>query len=65
MTRLRGRGEAVRAWRTTTVRQHIATMARLHRQDRYNRATHDFEDIIGRAPQTVREYVEQHRDLFD
>jgi uncharacterized protein YbjT (DUF2867 family) len=26
------------------VQQHIATMARLHREDRYNRSTHDFED---------------------
>jgi uncharacterized protein YbjT (DUF2867 family) len=47
------------------VRQHIATMAKLHRQDRYNRSTHDVEDITGHAPQSVREYVERHRDLFD
>jgi uncharacterized protein YbjT (DUF2867 family) len=46
------------------VQQHIATMARLHREDRYNRATHDFEDITGHPAQTVRQYVEQHRDLF-
>jgi uncharacterized protein YbjT (DUF2867 family) len=46
------------------VQQHIATMARLHREDRYNRSTHDFEDITGHPAQTVREYIEQHRDLF-
>jgi len=46
------------------VQQHIATMAKLHREDRYNRATHDFEDIIGHPALTVRQYVEQHRDLF-
>jgi uncharacterized protein YbjT (DUF2867 family) len=46
------------------VQQHIATMARLHHEDRYNRATHDFEDITGHPPQTVRQYVEAHRDLF-
>ena len=46
------------------VQQHIATMARLHREDRYNRSTHDFEDITGHPAQTVRQYVEQHRDLF-
>jgi uncharacterized protein YbjT (DUF2867 family) len=46
------------------VQQHIATMARLHREDRYNRATHDFENITGHPAQTVRQYVERHRDLF-
>jgi len=46
------------------VQQHIATMARLHREDRYNRSTHDVEDITGHPAQTVRQYVEQHRDLF-
>ncbi len=46
------------------VQQHIATMAKLHREDRYNRATHDFEDITGHPAQTVQQYVEQHRDLF-
>ena len=39
-------------------------MAKLHREDRYNRATGDFEDITGHPAQTVRQYVEQHRDLF-
>jgi len=46
------------------VQQHIATMAKLHREDRYNRSTHDVEDITGHPAQTVRQYVEQHRDLF-
>ena len=46
------------------VQQHIATMARLHRQDRYNRSTHDFEEITGHPAQSVRQYVERHRDLF-
>ncbi len=46
------------------VQQHIATMARLHREDRYNRSTHDFEDITGHPAQSVRQYVEQHRELF-
>src|ERR1700757_388991 len=44
------------------VQQHIATMARLHSEDRYNRSTHDVEDITGHPAQTVRRYVEQHRD---
>jgi len=46
------------------VQQHIATMAKLHRENRYNRSTHDVEDITGHPAQTVRQYVEQHRDLF-
>jgi uncharacterized protein YbjT (DUF2867 family) len=44
--------------------QHIATMARLHGEDRYNRSTQDVEDITGHPAQTVRQYVEQHRDVF-
>ena len=47
------------------VQQHIATMARLHRDGRYNRATDDVERIIGRPAQTVAQYVASHRDLFD
>jgi uncharacterized protein YbjT (DUF2867 family) len=47
------------------LQQHIATMARLHHEDRYNRSTHDFERITGHPPQSVLQYLEQHRDLFD
>jgi uncharacterized protein YbjT (DUF2867 family) len=46
------------------VRQHIETMAKLHRQDRYNRSTHDVEAVTGHPAQSVRQYVEVHRDLF-
>jgi uncharacterized protein YbjT (DUF2867 family) len=46
------------------VEQHIATMARLHREDRYNRSTDDVERITGRPAETVRHYVERHRELF-
>jgi uncharacterized protein YbjT (DUF2867 family) len=46
------------------VQQHIATMAKLHREDRYNRSTNDVEAITGHPAQTVREYVEKYRDLF-
>jgi uncharacterized protein YbjT (DUF2867 family) len=44
--------------------QHIATMARLHRDDRYNRLTHDVEDLTGRPAQSVQEYFRQRRELF-
>jgi uncharacterized protein YbjT (DUF2867 family) len=46
------------------VEQHIATMARLHREDRYNRATDDVEQITGQPAQTVEQYVASHADLF-
>ena len=46
------------------VTQHISTMARLHREDRYNRATDDVERITGHPAQTVEQYVAGHRDLF-
>ena len=46
------------------VEQHIATMARLHREDRYNRATDDVERLTGRPAQTVEHYIAAHRDLF-
>ena len=47
------------------VQQHIATMAKLHRDNRYNRATHDVERITGHPAQSVRQYVEEHRELFE
>jgi hypothetical protein len=35
--------------------QHIATMAQLHRTNRYDRATTDVERITGKRPLTVEE----------
>ena len=46
------------------MQQHIATMARLHGADRYNRSTQDVESITAHGAQTVRQYVEEHRDVF-
>jgi uncharacterized protein YbjT (DUF2867 family) len=46
------------------VQQHIATMARLHRDGRYDRATADVETITGRPAQTVEQYVASNPDLF-
>jgi uncharacterized protein YbjT (DUF2867 family) len=47
------------------VRQHIATMAVLHRAHRYERATNDVERVLGRPGDTVEQFVAAHRDLFD
>jgi uncharacterized protein YbjT (DUF2867 family) len=46
------------------VQQHIAKMARLHQEDRYNRATDDVEQITGQPAQTVEQYVASNPDLF-
>jgi uncharacterized protein YbjT (DUF2867 family) len=46
------------------VAQHISTMARLHRDGRYDRATDDVQRVTGRPAQTVEQYVSAHPDLF-
>jgi uncharacterized protein YbjT (DUF2867 family) len=46
------------------VNQHIATMARLHREGRYDRRTDDVEQITGRPAQSVEQYVAANPDLF-
>ena len=46
------------------VRQHTATMARLHREGRYDRATDDVEQITGKPAETVEQYVASNPDLF-
>src|SRR5581483_7302493 len=45
--------------------QHLVTMARLHRQNRYDRATDTVEAITGKPAQTVAEFVAQRADLFN
>ena len=46
------------------IQQHLAIMARMHRENRYDRSTHDVEQVIGQPPQTVEQYVASHPDLF-
>jgi uncharacterized protein YbjT (DUF2867 family) len=46
------------------VQEHIATMARLHQDDRYNRLTHDVQAVTGHPAQAVHEYIRQRRELF-
>jgi uncharacterized protein YbjT (DUF2867 family) len=46
------------------VQQHLATMARLHRAGRYDRATDDVEKLTGQPALTVEEYVAAHQELF-
>jgi uncharacterized protein YbjT (DUF2867 family) len=44
---------------------HLVTMARLHRQNRYDRATGTVERITGTPAQTVEEFVAERADLFN
>jgi uncharacterized protein YbjT (DUF2867 family) len=46
------------------VGQHIVTMARLHREGRYDRSTDDVAQITGAPAQTVEQYVAAHADVF-
>ncbi|MFF4353447.1 NAD(P)H-binding protein [Streptomyces sp. NPDC001530] len=44
--------------------QHIVTMARLHRENRYDRASDDVERITGVPAQTIEAFVAARRDLY-
>ena len=44
---------------------HIATMARLHRQNRYNRVTNDIADLLGRSPSAFTSFVQDSAALRD
>jgi len=44
--------------------EHIATMARLHRENRYDRASDDVERVTGVPPQTIEAFVAARRDFY-
>lgn len=44
--------------------EHVATMAKLHAANRYDRLTHDVEAITGRPATSVRDFVLRHAGLF-
>ena len=46
------------------VEEHLLTVARLHRENRYDRMTTTVEEITGRPAESVEEFVTRHRDLF-
>ena len=46
------------------VNEQIAAMARLHRENRYDRVTATVEEITGRPAESVEEFVARHSDLF-
>jgi uncharacterized protein YbjT (DUF2867 family) len=46
------------------VDEHLATVARLHRENRYDRMTTTVEEITGRPAESVAEFVTRQSDLF-
>lgn len=46
------------------LQQHLATMARLHREGRYGRATDDVENLTGRPALTIAQYITENPQSF-
>jgi uncharacterized protein YbjT (DUF2867 family) len=46
------------------VQQHMATVAQLHGDDRYNRLTTDLPQLTGHPAQSVEQYIRLHRNRF-
>src|SRR5262245_51248178 len=44
--------------------QHVATMARLHRENRYDRATDGVERVTGIPPQSIEAFVAARRSFY-
>jgi hypothetical protein len=40
------------------------TVANDNRENRYDRSTHDVEQVTDQPPQTIEQYVASHPDLF-
>jgi uncharacterized protein YbjT (DUF2867 family) len=49
---------------TPHVRQHLVTLARMHRENRFDRLTATVEQLTGAPAQTIESYVAEHRDRF-
>jgi hypothetical protein len=43
---------------------HLVTMAQLHRDNRYDRMTGTFEQLVGRAPISAAEFVRRNAAAF-
>jgi len=46
------------------LKEHLVSLARLHRQNLFDRLTRTVESMTGTPAQTVEEFVVQRRDLF-
>jgi uncharacterized protein YbjT (DUF2867 family) len=49
---------------TAHVGQHLVTLARMHRENRFDRHTDTVEQVTGTPARTVESYVAAHRDEF-
>ncbi len=47
------------------VDEHLLTMARLHRENRYDRVTATVQDVTGQPAESVEEFIARQRDLFN
>jgi uncharacterized protein YbjT (DUF2867 family) len=47
------------------IEQHIATMARLHRENCYDRRTDDVERLTGRPAQDIESFVTERRAIYE
>ena len=43
---------------------HLITMAQLHRDNRYDRMTDSFQQLVGRAPISAAEFARRHTAAF-
>jgi uncharacterized protein YbjT (DUF2867 family) len=43
---------------------HLVTMGQLHRDNRYDRLTDSFQQLVGRAPVSAAEFVRRHASAF-
>lgn len=43
---------------------HLITMAQLHRDNRYDRMTDSFQQLVGRAPIAAAEFARRHAAVF-
>ena len=46
------------------VDQHLLTVARLHRENRFDRVTTTVEDVTGRPAESFEEFITRRKDLF-
>jgi uncharacterized protein YbjT (DUF2867 family) len=46
------------------VDEHLETMARLHRENRYDRVTTTVEEITGQPAESVEQFIARRSDLF-
>jgi uncharacterized protein YbjT (DUF2867 family) len=46
------------------IEDHVATMGRLHRENRYDRASNDVERVTGVPPQTIEAFIAARKDFY-